>query len=479
MIFILSCIILLFLFFNFFVKKNDIWNAMFLFTFAFTMCGTLNEDVYKFIFLMPHEWIILITFIFLLQLGMVKKRRYPFAITWIDKLFMFYLATAIAIPFLANAETLYLTTDEIFPFFLPIKIWMVYRIFHYLLSEEKLRNRNFDIAVKFDSFLKVFVIISLISAFIGILRYVELPFITNFIDNSWPVYYNGVRVKATYGRLTGTMSGENGTGLFFAIAVMSSLYLYNKHRKQFYLLSIAPLSFVTLLSGSISSNLTLLIALALFIKKYFGLKLLGRLVLICLIFLIFFIGILSNKGINSSFMTMLENRYDYNYGRSAYYSIADTMLPAQLVGRFHKWVRYWDYFLEKPIFGYSYEGAGSRDRSFAKAGGIVAENFYVHLLIYSGIFGLLGYIVLNWTIISRLSRIIFYREQAFFIKLFIGMVLISQVSQLSFQYGGISELFGIMSAFVVAFGQDELTLMEMQVINPQFQTAPVNAEVVS
>ena len=103
MIFILSCIILLFLFFNFFLKKNDIWNAMFLFTFAFTMCGTLNEDVYKFIFLMPHEWIILITFIFLLQLGMVKKRRYPLAITWIDKLFMFYLATAVAIPFLANA----------------------------------------------------------------------------------------------------------------------------------------------------------------------------------------------------------------------------------------------------------------------------------------------------------------------------------------------------------------------------------------
>ncbi len=452
---------------------------MVLVTFTFTMCGTLNEDVYKFIFLMPHEWIILITFVFLLQLGMIKRRRYLFAITWIDKLFIFYLGTAIVLPFLVNAETLYLTTDEIFPFFLPIKIWMVYRIFHYLLSEEKLRNRNFDIAVKFDSFLKVFVIISLISAFIGILRYVELPFITTFIDNSWPVYYNGVRVKATYGRLTGTMSGENGTGLFFAVAVMSSLYLYNKHRKQFHLFSIAPLYFVTILSGSIASNLTLLIALAIFIKRHFGVRFLGRLVLVCLFLFIFFLGILSNKGINNSFMSMLENRYDYNYGRSAYYSISDTILPAQLVGRYHKWVRYWDYFWEKPVFGYSYEGAGSQDRHFTKKGGIVAENFYVHLLIYSGILGLLGYFVLNWAIIRRLSKIITYPEQSFFIKLFIGMILLSQSSQLSFQYGGISELFGIMAAFVFGFSEDEVTVMTSQIAYPQFYPSAVNAEVVS
>jgi len=451
-------------------KKNGDSYLMFMVTLAFTMCGTLNEDMYKFIFLMPHEWVIAITLGLLLLMGMAKRRRYVFAITWIDKLFLFYLVTAILIPFLANMYQLYITTDHVLSFFLPIKIWMVFRIFFYLLSEKKIQEKTFSTEKKFDFFLKAFVIISLLSATVGVLRYVEIPFLTRFVDDSWPVYYNGIRVAAVYGRLTGTMSAENGTGLFFAVSVMSSLYLYNKYRKQFYLFSIAPLYFVTILSGSVSSNLTLLIALSIFIKRHFGVRLLGRLVLVCLILFIFFLGILSNKGINSSFITMLENRYDYNYGRSAYYSVSDTMLPAQLVGRYDKWVRYWDYFLEKPVFGYSYEGAGSMDRHFTKKGGIVAENFYVRLLIYSGIFGLLGYLVLNWTIIRRLSKIITYPEQSFFIKLFIGMILVSQISQLSFQYGGISELFGIMSAFVLSFSEDRFKMMKSQIVYTRLHT---------
>ena len=119
------------------------------------------------------------------------------------------------------------------------------------------------------------------------------------------------------------------------------------------------------------------------------------------------------------------------------------------------------------------------DRHIVVKGGIVAENFYVHLLIYSGILGLLGYFVLNWAIIRRLSKIVTYPEQSFFIKLFIGMILVSQISQLSFQYGGISELFGIMSAFVLGFSEDRFKMMKSQIVYSQLQTFSVKEGIVS
>ena len=73
---------------------------------------------------------------------------------------------------------------------------------------------------------------------------------------------------------------------------------------------------------------------------------------------------------------------------------------------------------------------------------------------------------MNYMILRRLNRVNHFKEEAFLIKLIIFMYLISQVTQLSFTYAGLSELFGILLALTNAILKYDI-LIDYKSINNQ------------
>jgi hypothetical protein len=67
-------------------------------------------------------------------------------------------------------------------------------------------------------------------------------------------------------------------------------------------------------------------------------------------------------------------------------------------------------------------------------------------VIYSGILGLFGYLHMNYRVLKKLHRLKEFKHEGFLITVVVSMYLLSQITQLSFQYGGLSELFGIFLA---------------------------------
>ena len=466
MIFVLFYLLLAIIILFFITIKNGDLYITFLICLSFTLCGTLNEKVYNFFFLSPHEWIILITFALLVLHGMAFKRSYLISYTWLDKFYLLYFIAALIAPFFSNLKSLDDTRSVVLPFFLPIKIWMVFRIFYYLLCEKQISKGHLNINSIFENFLKILVIVSLISAFFGIFRYVELPVISDFVNDTWPVYYYDMRVKTVHGRLTGTMSGENGTGLFFAFNVLFSLYLFVRHQKYKYIITFIIFYFFTILSGSVASNITLLLALFIFLKKFFQFKHSIRLILAFFMLTIIIYGALFTNTFHTPMIKMAKDRYYRNFSQEEGTGVMPTF--GGFKGRYRNWTRYSEYFYDKPFLGYGFEGAGGKQRHIVTKGGIVAESFYVYLLIYSGFIGLIGYLLLKYKLIKKLVVIKRYCEQSYLIRLFLFMILFSQISQLSFQYGGTSELFGGISAFTLFFvkaDREELTHNEYYMLN--------------
>lgn len=414
------------------LKRNGNKYLYFIAILAFTLGGTLNRTFFTFSFLSPSECTIVILFMVLLTKGLALNRSYVFNITWVDKIYFFYFLCAIIIPIFANSADLNIDID-FFKFMLPIKIWVVYRIFYCLLFENYLEGKLNE---AIDLIMNLVLFISAIASLIGILRFLNLPAITDLINHIW--------IAEAIPRLWSTMGGINTGALFFAICAIISIFQSIKHNKNIYLIYFSLFIFSVILTGSFSATITLIFALIIFFKKYFNAK---RLLITISFLTICFIVIQISEPLKKAIDDIVQLRIKHQFHRGPLYGI----IPSHLVGRYLRWVRLYDYFLEKPIFGYGFKGVPEIPGT-----GVYSHNYYVYLVIYSGMLGLLAYLFMNYMILKKLNKLKQFKHEGFLIILIISMYLISQISQLSFQYGGLSEFFGILLALTAIMVKSEI-----------------------
>ena len=401
---------------------------------AFTLGGALNRTFFTFSFLSPSECTIIILFAVLLSKGLVLNRPYVFHVTWVDKIYFFYILCAIIIPIFVNSANLNIDID-FFKFMLPIKTWVVYRIFYCLLFENYLEGK---LKEKIDLIFNLVLFIAAVASLIGILRLLGLPAITDLINHIW--------IAEARPRLWSTMGGINTGALFFAICAIISIFQFIKHNKNIYLIYFSLFIFSVILTGSFSATITLIFALIIFFKKYFNVK---RLLIISSFLTICFAIILSIAPIKNSVDHVIKRRIRQQFPQSA---TTYKWIPSHLAGRYRRWVKLYDYFLEKPIFGYGLKGIPEVDVRTR----VYTHNYYVFLIVYSGILGISAYLFMIYVVLKKLNKLKQFKHEGFLAKVIIVMYLISQISQLSFQYGGLSEFFGILLALTAIMVKPEI-----------------------
>ncbi len=161
------------------LKRNGNKYLYFIVILAFTLGGALNITFFTFSFLSPSECTIVILFVVLLSKGLVLNRPYVFHVTWVDKIYFFYILCAIIIPIFVNSADLNIDID-LFKFMLPIKIWIVYRIFYCLLFENYLEGK---LKEAIDLIFNMVLFIATIASLIVILRLLNLPVVTDLIND--------------------------------------------------------------------------------------------------------------------------------------------------------------------------------------------------------------------------------------------------------------------------------------------------------
>ena len=391
---------------------------------AFILGGRLNKSFFPFSFLSPSEWTVVILFIVLLSKGLALKRSYILNVTLVDRIYIFFIFCAIIIPIVANFSDLDTLDIALFKFFVPLKVWVVYRIFYCLLFESYLRGKlNEDI----DLILNLVLLISAMACLVGILSLLSIAGISDLINYIW--------IMVRRPRLSSTMGGINTGALFFAICAIISIFQYIKHNKTFYLIYFSVFMFSVILTGSLSAMITLIFAITIFSMKYLNIK---RLIITLWFLAIFSTLCLAIEPIKNTTDYFIKRRIRQQFQSSHTYK---GIIPSHLVGRYRRWVNLYDYFMEKPIFGYGPKGVPEISSTR-----VYTHSYYAFLTIYSGILGLLAYLFMNYKIVKKLRRLKQFKHEGFLIILIISMYLVSQISQLSFQYAGLSELFGILLA---------------------------------
>ena len=409
----------------------------------------MNPHIYVFLFA-PHEWIILILFTLLcIESFLLKPNRFIF--TWVDKIFFIYLLCVVILPVLANINDLLISNNaHIVVLFYPIKIWMVYRIFLHALLRYNFID-TYILKQQIDFILNIILLFSIISGFIGLLRYVGPDEIISFINYNWPIKGVPDFDYRSWKRLVSTMSGTNGGGIFFVICAIISLFKLGKHKQYRFLICSVFFSFLALLSGSFTATITLVIFLVYYLYKSKMLKI-KHAIAFLLISVIFFILAINLNPTKVLLSNVIEKRCK-QFEKSGRIHI-----PASLQSRYRDWILFYKYLEEKPLLGWGFKDGpcGGRDIS---ARTTLSENFYVELLIYSGIIGLSAYILMILIILRKLKILKQFTEEKTLIKTIIYIYLITQIPQLTFYYTGFAELFGIMLALIFMMGKTDRTLV--------------------
>ena len=425
---------------------------LYIIIFSFILFGNCNEHIYQYL-LVPHEWIILITFTLLSMESFLLKPN-KFIITWVDKIFFIYLLSVVILPVLANINDLLVSNNaHIFVLFYPIKIWMVYRIFLFIL----MRNNSIDTDIlkkQIDFILNIILLFSIISGFIGLLRYVGPDEIISFINYNWPIKGVPDFDYRAWKRLVGTMSGTNGGGIFFVICAIISLFKLGKYKKYRFLMYSIFFSFLALLTGSFTATIMLVVCLPYYLHKSKMLQTKHAIVFL-LISVIFFILAINLNPTKILLYNVIERRGKQFKSPGGGIRVH---IPASFQGRYRDWILFYKYFEEKPLLGFGFkEGAiGGQDIS---ARSTLSENYYVELLIYSGIIGLSAYILMMLIIFRKLKRLKQFTEERTLIKTIIYIYLITQITQLTLYYTGFAEFFGIMLALIFMMCKIDKTLL--------------------
>lgn len=391
----------------------------------FILFNAASETIFEINGLMIHEIFIVLSFI-------IISPKINFHINKLDIAFFIFFISAIIIPILANPGASYSDSLKIL---LPIKIWLVYRITLYLLKNHKKYNQLLS---KISSIIKIIIHVSIIAGFIGIMRIFSPDSIRSFINTIWPI-------KERIIRLSSTVSGVNGTGIFFSILSFYSLYIYETENRIKYLFITFYFVLIIILTGSFTGFGTFIVF---FFYKYR--KIIKKLIIKIILFIILFTFVVSKISSVSIFIKkLIKQRVEskiYNQGGEI------RLIPSNLSGRAERWPVQLSILRDRPIFGY---GANIPVEEISElTTSTNAHNYYVYLLMQGGILGFLGYLYFIFVLIRTIFKINISNNKRYFNHkkylllsvIFIG--LLAQITSLTFQYGGYSELFGINMAFI-------------------------------
>lgn len=270
------------------------------------------------------------------------------------------------------------------------------------------------------------ILVLIITALISITRYMNLTYITGFVNSAWPMYYSGeiVNLSERGGRMVSTFSSIPGTGIVYGIFTAVNIHLYNSIGGNKYIIYAILLGMSTLLTGSITSFIILFALVGIEIKNNFSVKLILYFAVILLTILAF---AWQNDFIRNE---LIENRIE---SQMQTINSGESVLPSTLNSRVGHWLIYIKLITDYPLFG---TGAINIQQLIGYTTN--PHNYYLYVLAYSGIIGLIAFIIL----INQLYKIIFLYNLTIE-KYIITGLLISFITSLSFQYGGTLEIFSI------------------------------------
>ena len=409
-------------------KRNGLKWIVAICIYSYVLMGGLTKEKFKFIVELS-DWINIFVFSAFFIYCMIKKRQYLFKINWPDRLLLLYISVVVFIPFIFNYIFSEVNYDVVYGHFIPLRLWLVYRIFYYLTEEARLRDyRDID----FDNMKHILFIAGLISGIISIIRFLpfNIPIIKPLIEELWPLPRFG------WDRLYGTNGGTNATGNLFAILFILSVDDYFKYRRKKTLFFLILFFICLLLSGSLSSIGGTIIIIFLYFKNYISLKrLLSVLVITCLGFII-----LSRV---STFSSMVTNRFQ----RKFYYEGKFNPMPNNLADRLYWWNKFSNILIEekKIWFGYGPGGLVNYQREYIDAN---PESFYFRLLNDSGIFAPLIFILIIFYIRKKIIYGIKIKHLPIVIYYIILFYPIAGIANQTLYYGAMLEIFAIILSYL-------------------------------
>lgn len=396
--------------------------------------GNINESFT--LLLAPIDWATLIVLFNIFLYTIQNYRNYFFKHNWIDHLVFFYFLIVLLIPGLVNYFIFDVPIN--FKYFIPIRFYLVYRVYFCLFEENKFRYSS-KISIK--TIFKILLVLGAISAIITISRFFHYPGI-KYIENLWPVYYDHKQISmSNFGRLTGTMSGTNGTGNYFCILTVISLAMLTKGKIKtgFYTILFA---ICVILSGSFSSIAALATVLFIYFRKnILSLKFLSAIILA---FCIFFI--ISNTDV---FQKKIKYRFETGYTGKYQKGI----IPSNLMAR----TGYWNAFVSTLIvenrflFGL---GPGGFFNYQLRKNNIVtqnAESYYFRILNESGIIALFFVLYFFLTIYRKISineRKGIFVSNYLLLKLILVVFIVAGIANETLYYGANTSMFGLFLALV-------------------------------
>ena len=412
-----------------FYKMKQSWPEILL-IYCIVLMGAIRDE-FSFLSFAPHELLIIVLFVRIF----LSKTRISF--TKVDLSFtVFYLGIYI-IPMLVNIAEFKSSIHNISSNFLVIKIWLFYKVIeHYLCSSGK---RAF--LIKLNILSEAFLNAALISAILGLL----------FFFNILPmeVLYKSKELYSS--RLATTVGGINTTGVFFSLMVCLELFktlwykqkLNRKHmvRLVFFLSNI-------LLSGSMTGMGVLVVSILAYLNYAADSKIVIRSIFVFSVVIFVFLALpwadraqeLVSGRINKR---IVENKY-----------ADETILPSNLYGRYLEWDVLTRKILKtKPIFGYGFKSKeyyGAKETNFRDVRIVIPESYYMNILIYGALFGLLCYIIHVLLLGNLVSKIGYKKQKAMRGFLFTIMVayMLAQVTQTTLQYSGLTEFYGFYLAII-------------------------------
>jgi hypothetical protein len=427
--------LILFLPFYFLRSRNGLGKIIVIFLFFSVFTGNIDQ---KFSFLLePSDWVTLFIFLNLGLYSLRHNRKYYLAFRRIDNWVLFYFIFVLLIPVLFNFFLF--KTAITFKYFIPIRFYLVYRNLYCLLREAEIRGVQNKINTEY--LINKMIFLSFIAAIISLLRYFPVPVIKPLIEIIWPIYYEGKIISIDqWGRLTSSMSGTNGTGNFFAILSIFTLYKVFRGERKF-LIQFIIFAICVFLSGSFSSIAAFIVVAFLYSRKYFSF----RRILYLIIGVVLVIFVLRRTEI---FSKIIEKRIETGY----YGQQKNVVLPYNLMAR----TGYWSNFLkvlyedQRLLFGLGPGGFFNYGFGYK---GIINQNpesYYFRIINESGIFGLISTIIF----FAVIFKIIKKNTQKKIgnpllmntIKLILYVFLIAGVANETLYYGANTEIFGFILA---------------------------------
>ena len=380
--------------------------------FGFVFSGLLNITFYI-AGRNPYELFLIGLFILLTALS-VKANDFTLNISKIDYCFIIYFISILFFPILFNNYEIVHHGGDLHVLFVSVKIYLVYRIIKETLFLSNFKNSEKYI---FDTI----IFYSIVAGFIGVLRLLEIPGITAQIDYIWPTE------KYPY-RMTSTMSGINGGAIFFSLVSIIAIHLYSKTSRNTYLFSIVLLSLFVILTGSLTGIILLTAFYIYYFYKNFKFKIFVYTTLAVSISIVVLFNLFPLRA-------AIDVLYDERIERRVLAHSGQTILPRTLEFRYLRWDDQIRKGFEKPIFGHAVSTVNNQLPNYS-----ITHNYYIYLFLYTGLTGLFVFLLFYFGMVYKL----YHTKHKRYMLYILIFIFVAQGTQITLNYGGISEMLGVL-----------------------------------